>query len=445
MNTVDPRPGFAGPSPAARHAQARAHRLVPGGGHTYAKGDDQYPHIAPPILVRGFGSRVVDIDGNEFVEYGGGMRSNLLGHAHPRVVEAVCRAVGEGTNFVRPSLLEADTAEDLLAFIGRPDWMAKFTKNGSDANDAAIRLARAVTGRDRVLYCASQPFFSVADWFIGTTPMNAGVPRAVMDLVVGFPYGDADALRDPLAGGDVAAVILEAAKYDHPPDGYLQAVADACAEHGTLLILDEMITGLRWPGGSAMACYGVEPDLATFGKALGNGVGVSALVGRRELMMRGGTDHDHERVFMLSTTHGADHTGLAAARAVLAEARERDVAAEIAQTGRRLADELSAISTAKGVADHLVVHGLPQALVFATRGADGQPSQPMRALVMQELIRHGVLGPSLILSGAHDATDLEVTATAWEAAADAVGRALQDGPEVHLLGDPTQEVFKKVR
>ena len=129
-------PDRHGPSDAARALQRRAHRAIPGGAHTYAKGDDQFPLNAPPLLVRGEGARVWDSDGNEYVEYGGGLRAIVLGHGHPRVVDAVQRAIAEGTNFARPSVLEVEAAEDLLAFLDRPDWMVKFTKNGSDANPA---------------------------------------------------------------------------------------------------------------------------------------------------------------------------------------------------------------------------------------------------------------------------------------------------------------------
>src|SRR5690606_26491675 len=133
----------------------------------------------PPFLVRGQGPWVFDADGRRYIEYGSGLRSVTLGHAHPAVVEAVSRAVADGTNFVRPSTLELEAAEDLLDFLGRPGWMVKFGKNGSDCTSAAVRLARAATGRDVVAVCADHPFFSVDDWFIATTPMDAGIPQAV--------------------------------------------------------------------------------------------------------------------------------------------------------------------------------------------------------------------------------------------------------------------------
>ncbi len=436
-------PDRHGPSDAARALQRRAHRAIPGGAHTYAKGDDQFPLNAPPLLVRGEGARVWDSDGNEYVEYGGGLRAIVLGHGHPRVVDAVQRAIAEGTNFARPSVLEVEAAEDLLAFLDRPDWMVKFTKNGSDANSSAIRLARAATGRDLVAICRDQPFFSVEDWFIGTTPMDAGIPSAVRDLTVGFPYDDLDALRDLLADRTVAAVVMEAAKYDDPSPGWFEGVRRLCDDTGTVFVLDEMITGVRWPGRTAMGHYGIHPDLATYGKALGNGFSVSAVTGRRELMELGGLDHDRPRVFLASYTHGAESTGLAACRAVTAVGMETDIGAGIAARGEALRARLNEVSRAHGVEEHFFAWGPGQVLVFVTRDADGEPSQVLRALAMQELIAGGVLGTSLVMSLAHGDAEHALTVAAWDRAAAVYARALEDGPDGLLHGHPTNQVWRR--
>ncbi|EFH30919.1 glutamate-1-semialdehyde 2,1-aminomutase, partial [Streptomyces pristinaespiralis ATCC 25486] len=174
--------------PRSRTANERLHAMVPGGAHTYAKGDDQYPEDLAPVISHGRGAHVWDVDGNRYVEYGSGLRSVSLGHAHPRVIEAVRRELDRGSNFVRPSIVEVEAAERFLATVPTAE-MVKFAKNGSDATTAAVRLARAATGRPRVALCADHPFFSVDDWFIGTTPMSAGVPAATDELTVTFPYG----------------------------------------------------------------------------------------------------------------------------------------------------------------------------------------------------------------------------------------------------------------
>ena len=160
----------------SRALQPRAHRLIPGGAHTYAKGDDQYPEQAPGFVVRGKGCHVWDLDGNEFIEYGMGLRAVTLGHAFDPVIQAAYRQMQLGTNFSRPASIEMDLAEAMLEIIDGAD-MVKFAKNGSDVTTAAVKLARAYTGRDLIAICGDHPFFSTDDWFIGTTEMNAGVPR----------------------------------------------------------------------------------------------------------------------------------------------------------------------------------------------------------------------------------------------------------------------------
>ena len=190
----------------SRRWRARAHELIPGGAHTYAKGDDQYPEDAPGFIAHGRGCHVWDVDGNEFIEYGMGLRSVTLGHAYPPVIEAVTAELTKGANFTRPTPIEVACADELLDLVapGR-DWMVKFAKNGSDVTTAAVRLARAVTGRDVVAICADQPFFSTDDWFIGTTPMSAGIPKCVQDLSVKFRYNDLAGLRALLREQPVAA------------------------------------------------------------------------------------------------------------------------------------------------------------------------------------------------------------------------------------------------
>lgn len=298
--------------PRSRAANARLRTVIPGGAHTYAKGEDQYPEDLAPVISHGRGAHVWDVDGNRYVEYGSGLRSVSLGHAHPRVTEAVRRELDRGANFVRPSVLEAEAAERFLATVPTAE-MVKFAKNGSDATTAAVRLARAATGRPRVAICADHPFFSVDDWFIGTTAMSAGIPAATTELTVSFPYGDL-AATEALLGryeGEIACLVLEPAAAEEPPPGYLEGLRALADRHGCVLVFDEMITGFRWSEAGAQGLYGVTPDLSTFGKALGNGFAVSALAGRRELMERGGLRHSGDRVFLLSTTHGAETHSLA--------------------------------------------------------------------------------------------------------------------------------------
>ncbi len=430
---------------ASRAHQARAHRLIPGGCHTYAKGDDQMPEAMPVVVARGAGCRVWDVDGNEYVEYGMGLRAVTLGHAHPAVTEAATRALADGVNFSRPAAIELAAAEAFLAAVPWAETV-KFCKDGSSATTAAVKLARAATGRDLVAICADHPFLSQDDWFIGTTEMEAGIPDATRRLTVGFPYGDADALGRlfDAHAGEIACVILEPTRGAAAPDGYLAAVQALCRRHGAVFVLDEMITGFRLHAGDGRPLWGVTPDLATFGKALANGFSVSALAGSRDLMAPGGLDTDAERVFLLSSTHGAETHALAAMIATLGAYRETDVVGALAERGRAVRDVVEAATHATGTADAVQVLGHDANLVFSSLNADGQPSQPFRTLLLQELTARGVLGPSLVVSAAHDDDGIAHTGRAFAGALAVYRRALDAGSVDGLLvGLPVQPAIRR--
>lgn len=423
----------------------RAHALIPGGCHTYAKGDDQYPVLSPGFIARGEGCRVWDVDGNVYIEYGMGNRAVGLGHAWPEVVRAAAEELGRGCNFTRASPLEVACAEQFLALIPGAE-MVKFCKDGSDATSAAVRLARAYTGRDLIGRCADHPFFSTDDWFIGSTAMNAGIPEAVQRLTLIFPYGDLEAAAALFAAhhGRIAALILEPARLSDPPPGYLQALKDLCHANGALLILDEMVTGFRWHRNGAQTLYGVVPDLSCFGKALGNGFSVSALAGRREVMRLGGLDHtDRPRVFLLSTTHGAETHALAAAIATMRIYDREDVTGHLDRVGGLLARGLTEAAARHGLADHVRVVGKPCCLFFETRDHHGAPSQAFRTLFLQECIRRGILAPSLVVSYAHSPADIAATVDAVDGALAVYARALDDGVERHLVGRPSEVVQRR--
>jgi glutamate-1-semialdehyde 2,1-aminomutase len=431
--------------PASRAANERLHRVIPGGAHTYAKGSDQYPENLAPVISHGLGARVWDVDGNSYVEYGSGLRAVSLGHVHPRVTEAVRREIGRGSNFSRPSIVEAEAAERFLATVPTAD-MVKFTKNGSDATTAAVRLARAATGRPLVALCADHAFFSTDDWFIGTTAMAAGVPGEITDLTVRFPYGDLAATEAVLQEheGQIACLILEAATQADPPEGYLASLRDLAHRHGALLVFDEMITGFRFSEHGAQGLYGVTPDLSTFGKALGNGFAVSALAGKRELMELGGLRSDRDRVFLLSTTHGAETHSLAAAMAVMDVYETEGITARLHAIGSRLAAGVREIAASHDLADHVVVRGRDSNLVFGTLDADGRPSQDYRTLFLRQLVTGGVLGPSFVVSAALTDEDLQQTLDAVAAACVVYRKALDAGdPSPWLGGRPVKPVFRR--
>jgi glutamate-1-semialdehyde 2,1-aminomutase len=426
--------------------QRRLHTLVPGGAHTYSRSSDQYPESMTPILVRGDGARVLDVDGNWYVEYGMGLRSITLGHGYRPVVAAVASAAAAGTNFTRPTLLELEAAETFLAQVPGAD-MVKFAKNGSDVTTAAVKLARAATGRSLVGVCADHPFFSTDDWFIATTPMTAGIPLEHRTLTVTFRYNDLGSIRSLLETrlGEIACLILEAATATaEPSPGFLEGVRAECDKHGVVLIFDEIITGMRWSVGGAQQVYGVTPDLSTWGKALGNGFAISALAGRRELMELGGLNTDAARPFLLSTTFGSESTGLAAYLAVREAYRERDIVGIMERQGKRLANAINAAAHDAGLAEYVSVVGRPSCMVFVTRDAEGQRSQEYRTLFLQELLSRGVLGQSFVISAAHTDDDLDQTVDAVVGAFAVYRQAIDAGTVTGLLhGRPVAPALRE--
>ncbi len=424
--------------------QKRAHALIPGGAHVYAKGDDQYPVVAPGFIERGKGCHVWDVDGNEFIEYGMGLRSVSLGHGYTSVVEAAHRQMLLGTNFSRPSPLEAECAEILASFIPSAE-MIKFAKNGSDATTAAVKLARAFTGRDIVAVCGDQPFFSVDDWFIGSTALSAGVPQAARNLTVKFQYNNLESLERLFSEfpGRLACVILEAEASVAPAPGFLEGLQYVVRKNGAVFILDEMITGFRWHLGGAQSYYNLRPDLSTFGKAIANGFSVAALVGRRDLMELGGLHHDKHRVFLLSTTHGAETHALAAAIETMRVYQDDSVIDHLYSRGERLRKGIERSIKNWNLEGYFALLGKEPNLIYATRDENKKPSQAFRTLFLQETIKRGLLMPSLVVSFSHSDLDIDRTIGAIDEALAVYRKAMEEGVGKYLQGRAVKPVFRE--
>lgn len=428
----------------SKELQKKSHALIPGGAHTYAKGDDQYPELSPGFIERGKGCHVWDLDGNEFIEYGMGLRSVTLGHAYEPVVRAAYKQMEMGINFNRPSSIEVECAQKLLGIIEGAE-MVKFAKNGSDVTTAAVKLARAYTGRDMVAVCEDHPFFSVDDWFIGTTEMSAGIPKPFSDLTVKFRYNDLESVRDLFSKypGRVACLIMEVERLEPPQDNFLNNVKDLCHKDGALLIFDEIVTGFRWHIGGAQKYHGVVPDLSTFGKAMGNGFAIAALAGKRDIMELGGLRHDKEKVFLLSTTYGAETHALAAAIATMRVYESEPVIEHLYCQGERLASGVNQLVQEHHLDGYFGTIGKPCSLFFYTRDLSGQPSQPMRTVFMQEIIKRGIIAPSFIVSYSHSNADIDRTLEAINESLSIYRRALDEGVEKYLVGQPVRPAVRR--
>ena len=428
---------------SAEHTAA-VNQLIPGGAHTYARGDDQYPEGMAPVIERGAGCRVWDIDGNEFVEFGSGLRANTLGHGFEPVVRAVQRYLADGVGFVRPHRLEREAAERLIDLIPSAE-MVKFGVNGSDATSAAVKLARAYTGRDMIAVCRQHPFFSTDDWFIVTTPMSAGIPDSVRPLTVQFSYNDLASLEAlfEVHPGQIAAVVLEAETVEPPAPGFLAGLRELCDRNGALLVLDEIITGFRWHERGAQYLYSIEPDLCTFGKGIANGLPLSALAGRRDVMRLGGHVDDADRVFLLSLTAGGQPWALAAMLAVIDTYEQEGIAGQLHSIGADLRAGVEHAVAAAGLGDYFQLRGRDCNLVYVARDADGQPSQEFRTLVLQEFLEHGILAPSFVVNAAHDPKAISQAVDAVTELMPVYRRALDDGVATVLRGRPVRPAIRR--
>lgn len=430
--------------PRSRALQEKARRLIPGGTHTYAKSDDQFPENAPGFMVRGAGCHAWDADGNEYIEYGMGLRAVTLGHAFAPVIEAVAAQLPLGSNFTRPAAIEVDCAEEILDLLPGAD-MVKFCKDGSMAVDGAIKLARLHTGRDMVAICGDHPFFSTNDWFIGSTEMPGGIPELVRKLTVKFRYNNLASLESLFAQypNCIACIVMEATRTEEPLPGFLESLKSCAHRHGAVFILDEMITGFRWHLRGAQHTYGITADLATFGKALANGFSVSALTGKRELMQLGGGDHERERVFLLSTTHGAETHCLAAAIATMRFYKQHPVIETLYERGKRLRLGIQRTIAELKLEAYFDLDSRDCNLIYGTRDADCKPSQCFRTLFLQEIIRRGVIAPSFVTSFSHSEADIDRTIEVVSEALVIYRRALEEGIEKYLVGRSVTPVFRR--
>lgn len=424
----------------------RLNKVIPGGAHTYSRGDDQFPSNAPQILAKGKGAYVWDDKGNKFLDYGMALRAVTLGYANDEVNRAAIEQIELGNNLTRASLIELEAAEALVDLIPCAD-MVKFAKNGSSVTSAAVKLARAHTGRKIVARCLQQPFFSYDDWFIGDTVIKRGIPSEISEATVNFNFNDPASLENLFAKypNQIAAVILEPAATEEPKDNFLQKVKALCEKNGTVFILDEMISGFRWHLQGAHTYYNVQPDLVTFGKAMANGFSVAALAGKKEIMNLGGIKNvGQERVFLMSSTHGAEMSSLGAFVASLKIYQRDSVISHFWSYGSKLKSGMNAIATELGIQDYIGFDGVDCSPGYYTRNKERQISLELRTLFSQEMIKSNVLIPWVALSTAHTDTELNLTLEAAKKAMKVYSMALEDGASKYLVGPAIKPVFRKV-
>jgi glutamate-1-semialdehyde aminotransferase len=417
---------------------ARALRLIPAATQTLAKGPGQYVGgVAPKYLERGQGGHVWDVDGNEYIDLNMGFGPISLGYAHPAVDDAIRAQLADGITFSQMHPLEVEVAEMVRALVPGAE-MVRYSKTGCDVTSAAVRLARAYTGREGVV-CAG--YHGWHDWYIATTDRHRGVPVETRALTRTFDYNDVDSAADAI-GSDTACVVVEPSTFEAPRPGFLEELRRLCSLRGALLVFDELWTGFRLGLGGAQERFGVQADLACFSKAIANGMPLSVLTGRRDVMRM------LERDVFFFTTFGGEALSLAAARATLREMVAHGVPRRLEELGNVLRDGYNRIAASMGIDfSRCVGFGCRSLVTFEARGlAAGAEPLELKSLVQQELIRHGVLWSGFHnLCFTHTEEDVGVVLRAYEHALAVLKAALAgEGVPAALRGTPIEPVFRRV-
>jgi glutamate-1-semialdehyde aminotransferase len=411
----------------------RARRVIPAGCQTLAKGPGQFVDgVAPKLLQRGRGARVWDVDGNEYLDLSMAVGPLSLGYCDPDVDRAIREQLEDGISFSLVHPLEVEVAEAVREMVPGVE-MVRFSKTGADVTSAAVRLARAFTGRDKVLSCG---YHGWHDWYIAVTDRHAGVPEATRDASYTFEYNDLEGLERALTD-DVACVILEPVTFQQPSPTFLQGVRELCTRRGALLVFDEMWTGFRLALGGAQEHFDVRTDLATFSKAIANGMPLSVLTGKAEVMKL------CERDVFFFTTFGGETLSLAAAKATLRKLRERRVPEHIAALGRRVHEGLSALLQELELPSVRSV-GLPYRTMLGFDGAECSPLE-LKSFVQQELFRYGILwGGFHNFSLAHTEADVDYLLDAYREIFPQLKAAIAARSVAsQLRGRPVEPVFRK--
>lgn len=426
------------PLEKSRELFARAEALIPAQTQTLSKGPTQFVQgVAPNFLERGEGSHVWDVDGNEYIDLVGALGPVILGYRYPVVDEAIRKQLEKGISFSLPHPLEVEVAELLTEVVPSAE-MVRFGKNGSDATAAAVRIARTFTGREKLAQCG---YHGWQDWHIASSERNLGVPKVLQEYVWKFTYNDLGSLEKIFTEHptEIAAVIMEPITADVPQNDFLQKVKELAHKHGALLIFDEVVTGFRVALGGAQEYFKVTPDLSAVGKAMANGMPISAVVGRRDVMKAA------EDTFF-SMTFGGETLSLAASIATVSEMRDKNVIAHLWKQGKKLQDGANEEAKRLGMDALIRCIGLPPKSFFQFKDREGKDSLLIKSLFQQELLKRGVL-----FNGNHalcfSLTDRDVAAVvnAYRAALAFVKEAIDAGAaERFLEGRKLQPVFRQV-
>ncbi|MCK9281245.1 MAG: aminotransferase class III-fold pyridoxal phosphate-dependent enzyme [Melioribacteraceae bacterium] len=411
----------------------RATGLIPAWSMTLAKGPTQYVNgVSPKYLVKGKGVHVWDVDGNEYIDYNMGIGPLSLGYAYDKVDDAIKKQLEDGITFSLMHPLEVEVAEMIKGIIPNAEAV-RYSKTGADVTSAAIRLARAYTGKNKVLCCG---YHGWHDWYVSVTAKKAGIPEAVQAISFTFNYNDFDSVLNSI-DDDTAAIILEPVVFAEPKDNFLQKLADLCEQKGIVLIFDEMWTGFRMALGGAQEYFGITPDLATYSKAIANGMPISVLTGKRKIM-----DLIENDIFFF-TTFGGEALSLAAAKATMQELKDKNVPAYLNEKGALLKNGYNEIASNLDMTYTKATGYNWRSLITFDEKAGNPLLQ--KSLVQQEMIKRGVLWSGFHnMSYSHKDEDINYTLSAYQDVLPILKKAVDQNNIKELLkGEPVQPVFRK--
>jgi glutamate-1-semialdehyde 2,1-aminomutase/spore coat polysaccharide biosynthesis protein SpsF len=411
----------------------QAFNTIPLGAQTFSKSYIQFPeNTSPMFLTHGLGARVWDVDGNEYIDLISGLMPVVLGYNDPDVNHAIQNQLTKGISFSLSTELEIQLAEKLCSIIPSAEKV-RFAKNGTDVTSAAIRLARAYTGRDKVIVCG---YHGWQDWYIGSTTRNKGIPKAVCDLTTSVPYNDLDIVEDLISTEAYASIIMEPCNSQEPLPGYLQGIKDVCEKYGAILIFDEIVTGFRFSLGGAQRYFGVTPHLSCFGKAMGNGMPISAIVGQNHVMK------EMEEIFF-SGTFGGETLSLAASLATIEKIENENVINHLWSYGADMGAKIDQIILEKGVSGIVKLSGYAPWKIIQFFDHPSSTSFEIKTFFIQEMVRRGVLiNSSLNISFSHGELEKHKLLKAFEEVLALVGCYLDKGINQHLHSPSIRPLFK---
>ena len=415
---------------------SRAELSIPLGSQTFSKSKTQYPvGISPLYAAKSKGAYLWDIDGNEYIDLVNSLDAVTLGYGDKGLQKSILKQLKLGVSLSLPTKIESEVAELIIELVPSAE-MVRFSKNGSDATSAAIRLARAFTGRDHIVACG---YHGWHDWFIGTTSRNKGIPASVAELTHNFQYNNIESLKSVLNQneGKVAAVIIEPMSDTYPQPGFLEEVKVLTKNAGAVLIFDEVITGFRFSQGGAQKLFKVIPDLSALGKGIANGFPLSAVAGRREIMK------EMENVF-ISGTFGGELLSLAAAKYVLQKHQKDEICEDLINKGTLLSDLTSELIDSFGLSNVVSLSGHPTWKFLKWNKSSEYSAAEIKTFFMQEIFQEGVLVlNSHNISQAHDKKIIMKIIQSYSKVFGRIQTAISNGSlKQHLRVSPLEPLFK---